>query len=376
MAVCFENPRRVVPGSPAPAGDVAPSFHRALDGYAPTPLTALPDVAASVGVGELWVKDESSRFGLPSYKVLGASYATARLLAQRAGVAGEWRDIERVARRARELGLRLVAPTDGNHGRAVAWMARRFGLRAVIFFPAGTADARLEAVESEGAEFVVVDGGYVETYLAAARYCGEEEVLVTDFSLDGTEESPRWTIDGYATIFWELQEQVAEAAAGPIDLVAVQVGAGALAAATTRWTAGLDPAPVVVSVEPRTSACLDAALRAGEWLHIDAGTESVMAGLNCDAISRAAFPELQAGVDISMTIDDAAARAAVRLLADCGIPAGESGAAGLAGLAELRSLGCRAHGADLRLDGTATALVIVTEAPTDPVSAALSLART
>ncbi len=137
------------------------ALHRRLPGYAPTPLVDVPSLAKEYGVGRVLVKDESSRLGLPAFKMLGASWATYRALVDRLGHEPEWNTVEELAREMATLQpLNLAAATDGNHGRAVARMARLLGFGAHIFMPAGTVDARIEAIESEGATVSVVAGDY------------------------------------------------------------------------------------------------------------------------------------------------------------------------------------------------------------------------
>ncbi len=339
----FVNPARR--HGPAPAGRVAGAtpleFHRRMPGYAPTRLVDARGIAHELGLGEVWVKDESSRLGLPAFKVLGASWAVYRLLSERLGHEPVWRDLDDLRAGIAPLGpLTLVAATDGNHGRAVAHVARLLGLGARIFVPAGTARARIEAIESEGAPVTVVDGTYEDAVAAAAAEASNDTLVVSDTSWEGYTEVPRTVIEGYDTIFSEVDEELDGRAP---DLVVVPMGVGAL----------------VVVVEPRTAACGLRSAQAGHPVLVPGPHDSIMAGLNCGAVSVVAWPVVQQGVDIFIAIDDARSEEAMRDLAAIGVEAGETGAASLAGLRALAESGV------VDLAGR-RALVIVTEGATDP----------
>lgn len=309
----------------SPRADDPHAFHRSLPGYRETPLVEARAAARELGVARVLVKDESSRFGLPSFKVLGASYATQRAVGDRRDVA-------------------LVCATDGNHGRAVAWMARRLGLAATVFVPADMVPARRAAIAGEGARVEVVDGTYDDAVERAAALASDDVLVIQDTAWPGYETVPGWVIDGYATIG-------AEIAAKP-DLVAVQIGVGSFAAAMVRRFAGAR----IIGVEPATAACALASAEAGEPAEVPGPHTSVMAGLNCGRVSPVAWPVVSAGVESFAAIEDSWAHAAVELLAADGVVAGESGAAGLAGLLAFRE--------DLGLAADAVVLVVNTEGAT------------
>lgn len=367
----FRNPRvGPVPWPPPLRGPLA--LHRRLPGYQPTPLADVPELAAAIGAGRLRVKDESSRLGLPAFKILGASWAVYQALTQRLGADPEpWKDIGDLARALAPLRpLTLVTATDGNHGRAVARMARLLGLQARIFVPDGTARPRIAAIESEGATVEVVPGGYDDAVARSAAVAGPRHLVVSDTSWPGYQDVPRWVIDGYSTIFWEIEEQVTAAggAGWPPDLVAVQIGVGALAAAAVAHfrRPGARPGVTIVGVEPVSAACALASARAGRPVTLRQPQDSIMAGLNCATPSPVGWPMLDAGVDVFLSITDDCAREAMRALAAAGLESGESGAAGLAGLLALFT-GPRARAREefgLREDSSV--LVISTEGATDP----------
>jgi diaminopropionate ammonia-lyase len=307
------------------------AFHERLPAYAPTPLVAAPGLADELGVGELLVKDESSRLGLPAFKMLGASWATYRALEARAGGALDgWRTVDELrAAVAPLLPLTLACATEGNHGRAVARMARLVGLDAHIVVPEHVAASRVEAIRAEGARIETVEGSYEDAVARSAQLADARTIVVSDTSWPGYEEIPDWVVEGYSTIFDEIEE-----AGGPApDLVAVQMGVGSLAAAAIRHYRGR--ATRILGVEPLAAACVMASLDRGDLATVPGPHDSSMAGLNCGRPSTVAWPDLKAGIDGVVAIDDDAAQAAIERLAALGVASGASGAAGLGGLLAL-----------------------------------------
>ncbi|AVT40935.1 diaminopropionate ammonia-lyase [Plantactinospora sp. BB1] len=329
-------------------------WHRALPGYAATPLRELPDLAGQLGLERLWVKDETDRFGLPAFKILGASWASEVALAQLA---------------ARPAVPVLVAATDGNHGRAVARVARRAGCRARIFLPADTAPARIEAIRAEGAEIDARERSYDDAVRAAADFAdaSADAVLVSDTAFHPADPVPRATIDGYGTIFWEIGDVFARTGDPWPDLVTVQIGVGGLAAATARFLRHHAPGrPFICGVEPVDAGCAAASVGRDTPAQIESDFRSVMVGLNAGRLSSAAWPDLATALDGFLTVADEWALLARDALRERGIPAGDTGAAGLAGLLALRQLAAERD--DPALAGARTArraLVVVTEGRTD-----------
>ena len=311
-------------------------FHTRLPGYAPTPLIDVPQLACALNVRRVWVKDESHRLGLPAFKILGASWAIYRALEELSGDSiGPWDTLEELKERlARLLPLALVAATDGNHGRAVARMARLFGIGARIFVPSNMAAARMEAIASEGAEVIVVNGTYDAAVDRSAEEADERHLVISDTSWPGYEAVPRWVIEGYSTIFWEIDDELARREERGPDLVVVQIGVGAFAAAIIRHyrAPGLSPRPGILGVEPTSAACMLASVEAGRIVSVPGPHTSIMAGLNCSTPSLLAWPIVSGGIDAFVAIEDEWARRAMRSLAGAGVVAGETGAAGLGGL--------------------------------------------
>lgn len=343
-------------------GDVRPftasarAFHARLPGFAPTPLREAPATAAALGLERLVVKYEPGRMGLPAFKILGASYAMARSLGAD--------DLDSARTAADRRGItRLVSPTDGNHGRAVAHLARLLGIGSTIHVPATMVAARRDAIRSEGADLRVHDGDYeVAVQRAAVDAAGDATaLLVSDADPEGGDASAGAVIDGYETLFAEAGEQLGDAVP---DLLALQMGVGGFAAAGLRFAASRGiPA---IGAEPAAAACVAASIAAGEPVEIEIGHTTV-ACLEAGTPSRAAWPDLVGGLAGVVVIADAEADEAMRLLARDGIEAGESGAAGVAALLALgRDPVCGSLAQRVALADAKVALVVVTEGATDP----------
>jgi diaminopropionate ammonia-lyase len=320
--------RWTAPGSDDPA---VAAFHRSVPGYRPTPLVALPALAARLGVRSLSVKDESDRFGLPAFKALGVSWAVNRAISARGDRAPATTFAE-LAGRARGAGLTLVTATDGNHGRALARFARLLGQAARVHVPAGLGDDVLAAIAGEGATVVRTGLGYdAAVRHAAASTAGRAaDLLVQDTAWPGYEEVPAWIVRGYRTLFDELDEQHP----GRPDLVVVPTGVGSLlqAAIEHHRSPGRAQRPALLAVEPVTAACVTRSLRAGAPVTVDTATPTAMAGLNCGTVSSTAWPAIRAGLDAGIGVTDAEARAAMDRLHRAGVAAGPCGAAALAGV--------------------------------------------
>jgi diaminopropionate ammonia-lyase len=316
-------------------------FHQGLPGYEPTPLVDVPELAAEWRVGRVWLKFERERFGLPAFKLLGVSWAAQRLL-------GDPPHAE---------GLELVCATDGNHGRAVARVARMRGLDATVLVPAGTARARIDAIASEGAAVEVVDGSYDDAVRLSAELADDRRLVLSDTSWPGYEDVPGWVIEGYSTIFREVDEQ----AGAEVDAAFVPIGVGALAAAAARHLGGRAR---LAGVEPGAAACMLESVRAGEITEVPGPHGSIMAGLNAGLPSYVAWPLVSRGFDLFCAADDQVAVEGTRRLAALGLEVGEcsGGAAGAAArlLADDGARDALAVGPD------SSVLVLLTEGVTDP----------
>ncbi len=341
-----------------------------MPGYARTPLVASPELARRTGTGRVLVKNEQYRLGLPSFKILGSSWGIHRTLCERLGLdpAISFEELRRAVGPLRDHVL--TCATDGNHGRAVAHMARLLGMRARIYVPVDVSASRSAAIESEGAEVVRVYASYDDAvrYVAVQADRDSRAILVSDTAWAGYETVPRRVIDGYSTIFQEVDEQLAELDLDPedaVDLVIVPAGVGAFAAAVGLHF-GSRAATRIATVEPDAADCVHRSLAAGVRTTVHGPHHSIMAGLNCGETSVVAWPILRGTVGATITVDDDAVREAMRIFAGCGIESGESGAASLAGaLLVTADPGFRE---DLGLTQESTILLLNTEGASDPAS--------
>jgi diaminopropionate ammonia-lyase len=320
-------------GPHAPSG---PLRFLASLGAVPTPLMGLPDLAASIGVGAIYLKNEGERLGLGSFKALGGAYAVERLASQ--------------------PGMVFTCATDGNHGRAVAYGARLVGARSVVFVHRGVSQPRIDAIAELGAEIVRVDGNYDESVAEAARVAEERGwTLVSDTAWDGYERIPGLVMQGYTVIVKEALDALPEL---PTH-VFMQAGVGGLAAAVAGHFAHR---PTFVVVEPARAACLFESARAGRLVTVDPQPPTVMAMLECYRPSLTAWRILSHLADAFMTVEEDEATKAVQSLAP--ISASESGAAGLAGLMQAaRDPQIRAQ---LSLDESSRVFLVVSERSAPP----------
>jgi diaminopropionate ammonia-lyase len=364
------NPRH---GTPGVTVLTAGGFRRARaaitawPGYAPTPLRDLIEIAAGAGVANLRLKDESGRFGLGSFKALGGAYAVGTLLAaelSRRGVALAATAEALVDGRHRDAtgAITVTCATDGNHGRSVAWGAQRFHCRCVIFVHKTVSQGRIDAIAAYGAEVVRVPGTYDDAVREADRRASAEGwFVVSDTSYPGYTETPREVMQGYRL----MADEAADQWIGPPPThVFIQAGVGGAAAAVSvQVRARFGTAPSLVVVEPDRAACLFASARAGVPTAVQGDLDTIMAGLACGEPSLLAWQELERAAAVFMTIPDAAAADTIRLLANAGLPIGESGVAGLAGF--LLAVADTVYSKALRFDAGSRILCFATEGVTD-----------
>jgi diaminopropionate ammonia-lyase len=352
-------------------------FHQQLEGYRMSPLKGLARLATWLGLGGIWVKDESARLSLNSFKVLGGSYAIYRWVCQKLGadiavksiLAGEAR---------RKLGdLVFAAATDGNHGRGVAWAATQLGFRSVIYVHKYTSQSRIEAIRKNGAEVVVVDGTYDDAVLQVsedARRNGWQ--VISDTAWEGYEDIPKWVMQGYTTMLVEAQEQLAAQGIAAPTHVLVQAGVGALAASVFGFYHQLlsERRPRAVVVEPTDAACLYESARMGDGRphRFPGELRTIMAGLACGEPSPLAWKVLRHCVDFFVVCPDYVAAKGMRvygvpLASDPFVVSGESGAVTLGALMFIMQWdGARALREALQLGPESHVLLINTEGNTDP----------
>ncbi len=363
------------------AAEAALAFHRTIPGYEPTPLVSLDALAAHLGVAQVWVKDESLRFGLNAFKGLGGSYAVARVIAERLGIDEEELTFDlltspSVAQKIR--GLTFVTATDGNHGRGLAWTARMLGVGCVVYMPRGSALERLENIRAQGAEAQILDLNYDDSVRFAAEQARERGwVLVQDTSWDGYEKIPTWIMQGYTTMGLEAARQLGETAQTHVFL---QAGVGAMSGAIAGFLADYygGDRPRVCIVEPDAADCVFRTAAAGDGrLHAVGGDlPTMMAGLACGEPCGVGWDELERTADFFASVPDEVAARGMRVLAnplpgDEVVVSGESGAVTLGFLATLlcgEGDAARAAATRLGLGPESRVLLFSTEGATDRAS--------
>lgn len=347
----------------APPAYTSAGFHKSIPGFVPTPLREAETVAKRLGVRSVLVKDESTRLGMPAFKILGASWAAYRALMKHLGLPEHKKPTlaklkKAVAESGRELAL--VAATDGNHGRAVARMARMLGLPCTIFVPQGTVKSRIKAIARNGADVIMVDGNYDLAIETSAAMADDVHVVISDTSWEGYTECPRWVIDGYQTMMKEVIDQIDEGYVPEPTIIVAQMGVGAFSCAVAQAFAHR-PARLLIGAEPTVADCLTTSIEhEGNLTIIEDTPYTVMAGLNCGTPSVIAWETNKATYGAFATVEDADADEATRLLHEDFIDAGESGVAGLAALLRF--------GKEIGLTKDDDVLLFVTEGVTDPVN--------
>ncbi len=353
-------------------------FHQSIVGYAPTPLVPLTEIAAELGVKEVYVKDESHRFGIKAFKAFGASYAIYRYLKN------QWEsrfntpftpESFQDPQTMKQLGeVTFCAATDGNHGRAVAWTANKLNQKAVIYMPDNTAPSRIENIEWEGAKVVLVPGTFdhcVEECAKAAEANGWQ--AISDTAYPGYMEIPKYIMLGYTSIFKEMERSINKEGSPGVDYVFLPAGVGGIAAAGTSYYVRRygTKRPKLICVEPSDCDCFLESVKYGngEPLPARGKQESIMAGLNCGIPSPIAWPIIRDAMDLFIAVTDDYAEEAMRAYHRENITAGESGASGLAGLLALfRDKEIKEAGAKIGFGKDSRILLINTEGDTDPVN--------
>ena len=359
----------------------AKAFHESFPQYSETPLTKLDQMASYFHLGSVFIKDESYRFGLKAFKVLGGSYSMAKYIAKETG-----RDVSELPYDVLtsdalhdEFGTAtFFTATDGNHGRGVAWAAEKLRQKAVVHMPKGTTQTRLENIKKLGADVDILELNYDDCVRQAAREADATPrgVIVQDTAWDGYEEIPSWIMQGYGTMAMEAGQQLKAAGVERPTHVFVQAGVGSLAGAVVGYYANLykDNPPVFVVVEAEAAACLykGAVANDGKPRIVDGDMQTIMAGLACGEPNTISWDILKNHVDCFIAAPDWVAAQGMRMLAaplhgDTPITSGESGAAPFGALsvimtddnyAELRKA--------LKLDENSKVLVFSTEGDTDP----------
>ena len=366
-------------------GNVAKArfFHSSFPQYSITPLARLDGMAKYLGLGGLFVKDESFRFGLNAFKVLGGSFAMASYIAEQTGrpVSDMTYDYLTSDELARDFGqATFFTATDGNHGRGVAWAANKLGQKAVVHMPKGSVKSRFDNIAAEGAQVTIEDVNYDECVRMAAAEADacENGVIVQDTAWEGYEEIPSWIMEGYGTMASEAAEQYAAAGVERPTHVFVQAGVGSLAGAVVGYFANLFPdnPPTFVVMEAEEAACLykGAVAGDGEPRIVDGDMPTIMAGLACGEPNTLGWDILRNHVSVFVACPNWVAAKGMRVLGaplagDPRVISGESGAVGAGLIATIMESD---EYADLReaigLTEQSSVLLFSTEGDTDPVN--------
>lgn len=345
--------------------------------YTKTPLHSLPNLAAKLRVGSIYAKDESKRFGLNAFKVLGGIYAVAKYIANRLHMPFENLSFDQLRTPAiqQQLGeLIFISATDGNHGRGVAWAARELGHKSIIYMPKGSSQQRLQAIQAEGAEASIRDVNYDECVRQCALLAEDKGyVMVQDTAWPGYEEIPLWIMQGYGAMAFEITEQMQAQDLQPPTHIFLQAGVGSFAAAITAYFQQLYEAnpPIIIIAESDQAACYYKSFttETGAIQFVDGDMQTIMAGLACGEPNTAAYEILRHYATATFSCNDAIAAMGMRMygnpVGDAAIISGESGAVTLGLLAYLQRFAHPTISEQLGLDEQSRVLLISTEGNTD-----------
>jgi len=356
------------------------AFHRTIPEYLETPLLNLKELSKEFGVKNIFVKDESYRFGLNSFKALGGSYAIAKLISEKLNFKNDGIDFRYLSSddvRNRVGEITFTTATDGNHGRGVAWASEKLGAKAVIYMPKGSAKSRIENIKKHGADVYVTDLNYDDTVRLA---CSEAQKnnwhIIQDTAWEGYDDIPTWIMQGYMTMCMEAIKQMRGEGVERPTHVFIQAGVGAMAGAVLGLLASIfgKNQPVTTIIEPTNAACIYESAKADNTKphNVTGDLDTIMAGLACGEPNPIGWEILRRSASCFISCDDYVAANGMRILSnpvrnDKRIVAGESGAVGIGIMDLIRSepylTGLKK---DLGVNESSTILIFNTEGATDP----------
>lgn len=356
------------------------TFHSSMPNYETTPLHRLDSLSEHLGVGSIYVKDESKRFGLNAFKGLGGSYAIASYFAKELSLDLKTTSFQALIESVSSLPkVTFSTVTAGNHGKGVAWAAQLFNQDAKVYMPKGSSESRLNAIKEFGAESYLSDVNYDDTVLQVAELAAENNwVLFQDTAWEGYETIPLYIIQGYMTIMAEIAEQLKTATLNNVTHIFLQAGVGSfaasIAAAFHHLTANANKSPKIIIVEPMEAECLYQSAKdaSGDPQRVYGDLDTMMAGLACGEPNPVAWDILKSISDYFLSTDDTISAKGMQVLGkplggDAKVISGESGAVTLGALYEI--LANDQNGTlkeELGLDESSNILVISTEGDTDP----------
>ena len=359
----------------------ARAFHESFPQYCVTPLAKLDKMAEYLGLNTLCIKDESYRFGLNAFKVLGGSFAMAKYIAKELGkdVSEMTYDYLTSAALKEEFGqATFCTATDGNHGRGVAWAANKLGQKAIVHMPKGSSKTRFDNIAKENAKVTIEEVNYDECVRIAAAEAAavEHGVIVQDTAWEGYTEIPSWIMQGYATMGSEALEQLKGYGVERPDVVILQAGVGCMAGAICAYIVNSYPdnPPKIVIAEAGIADCLyqGAVANDGKYRIVDGDLQTIMAGLACGEPNIVCWEILRNHVTAFCSCPDWMAAKGMRMLAapvkgDPAVCSGESGAIGMGVIASLMTDPDYAELKDaLGLNADSKVLLFSTEGDTDP----------
>lgn len=355
------------------------AFHSTFEAYAPTPLAKLDGLAKDLGLGALMVKDESYRFGLNAFKVLGGSYAVGKLLAEKIG-----KDISEVSceyLRSQEVrdavgDITFASTTDGNHGRGLAWAAEQFDQKAIIYMPKGSDPVRRDNIRAHGAECTISDLNYDDCVRMAWETAQQNGWLtVQDTAWEGYTDIPNSIMQGYTTLALEALEQMREMGVDRPTHVLLQAGVGCFAGAMLGFFMSVlgEDAPTFIIVEPEAANCfyVSACENDGNPHAVEGDLATLMAGLACGEPNLTSWEMLRDYPLAYASCSDDIAAQGMRILGapikgDQQVVSGESGAATTGFLYWAMQEENREVREKLGLGESAKVLCISTEGDTSP----------
>jgi diaminopropionate ammonia-lyase len=349
-------------------------FHRSFIEYKPTPLVKLCNLAKHLSISSVYVKDESYRFGLNAFKVLGGSYAIGMYLAEKLekdieDIDFNYLSSEKVRQRLGEI--TFVTATDGNHGRGVAWAAKKLGQKCVVYMPKRSSKTRLNNIKAEGAQATIIEGNYDDAVRLSDEMSKKQGwVVIQDTAWEGYEIIPTWIMQGYGTIMKETMEQIKEKPSH----VFLQAGVGSFAAAMLGCLLaeyGKDY-PNVYIIEPEKADCIYRSVISDKIEIVNGDMNTIMAGLACGEPNTISWDIIRDYSDGAFSCSDEVSALGMRILGnpikdDERVISGESGALGMGILyTVMNNPEYKKLKSNLKLDEDSTVLIISTEGDTDP----------
>jgi diaminopropionate ammonia-lyase len=326
------------------------TYHASFAQYKQTPLVSLTGLSKKIDVAHIWVKDESHRFGLNAFKVLGGSYAVARVIAKQLKLPVNQISYETITSEETKKALgeiTFVTATDGNHGRGIAWTAEALGQKSVVYMPKGSSEERLQNIKNHGAEASITDMNYDDAVRMADQMAKDNNwILVQDTAWQGYEEIPTWVMQGYMTMALEAYQEILSNGQEPPTHIFLQAGVGSMAAAVSGFFRNVihNNDLKIIIVEPDQADCLykTASANDGTCHSVTDDMNTIMAGLACGEPSTIGWEVLKSSVDAFISCPDWTAAQGMRILGnpldtDQKVVSGESGAVGIGVLTELMS---------------------------------------